>query len=59
MVRMTNNYSDPLIPQYDVYKVSSKKIEQKVPFGGVKVNIFAVQGQEVGSILGFLWVLVL
>ena len=28
------------IPQYDVYKVSSKKNEWKEPFGGIKVDIF-------------------
>jgi hypothetical protein len=33
------------IPQYDVYKVSLKKIEWKVPFGGVKVDMFAPRAQ--------------
>jgi hypothetical protein len=36
------------IPQYDVYKVSLKKNEWKVFFGGVKANIFAPRAQQVG-----------
>jgi hypothetical protein len=41
------------IPQYDVYEVSLKKIEWKVPFGWVKVDIFATWAQQVGWLLGF------
>ncbi len=47
------------IPQYDVYKVLLKKNEWKVPFGGVKVDIFAPRAQQVGLVLGFWWFLVL
>ncbi len=36
------------IPEYDVYKVSLKKNEWKVPFEGVKVDIFGPQAQQVG-----------
>jgi len=41
------------ISQYDVYKVSLKTNEWKVPFGGVKMDIFGPQAQQVGLILGF------
>jgi hypothetical protein len=41
------------IPQYDEYKVLLKKNEWKVPFGGVKVDIFAPGAQQVGLVLGF------
>ena len=42
------------IPQYDISKVSLKKIEWKVPFGCVKVDIFVS-----GSISGLsCWILV-
>jgi hypothetical protein len=47
------------IPQYDVYKVSLKQNEWKVPFGGVKVDMFAPHAQQVGLVIGFWWVLVL
>ena len=47
------------IPQYDVYKVLLKKNEWKVPFGGVKVDIFGPQAQQVGLVIGFWWFLVL
>ncbi len=47
------------IPQYDLYNVLSKKNDWKVPFGWVKVDIFAFQSQLVGLALVFLWVLVL
>ena len=47
------------IPQYDVYKVSLKKNEWKKPFGGVKVDIFGPQAQQVGLVFGFWWFLVL
>ncbi len=41
------------LPQYDVYKVSLKKNERKVPFGGVKVDIFGPQAQQMVWLLGF------
>ncbi len=41
------------IPQYDVYKVLLKKNEWKVHFGGVKVEIFGPQAQQVGLAAGF------
>jgi hypothetical protein len=47
------------IPQYNVYKVSLKKNEWKVPFGGVKVDILVPQDQQVGLVGGFWWFLVL
>ncbi len=47
------------IPQYDVYKVLLNKNEWKVNFGGVKVDIFGPQAQQVGSVFGFWWFLVL
>ena len=47
------------IPQYDVHNVSLKKNEWKVPFGGVKVDIFALRAQQVCLVLGFWWFLVL
>jgi hypothetical protein len=47
------------IPQYDVYKVLLNKNEWKVPFGGVKVDIFGPQAQQVGLVIGFCWFLVL
>jgi hypothetical protein len=47
------------IPQYDVYIVLLKTIEWKVPFGGVKVDIFAPQPQQVVFFFGFWWFLVL
>jgi hypothetical protein len=46
-------------PQYDVYKVLLKKNEWKVPFGGVKVDIFGPQAQQVGLAVDFWWFLVL
>ena len=39
------------IPQYDMSKVSLKKIEWKVPFGCVKVDIFWF-GLQFGFIVG-------
>ncbi len=49
------------IPQYDVYKVSLIINEWKVPFGGVKSDIFGPQAeaQQVGLNIGFWWFLVL
>jgi hypothetical protein len=47
------------IPQYDVYKVSLKKNEWKVPFGGVKIDIFGPRAEQVGLVIGFWWFLVL
>jgi hypothetical protein len=47
------------IPQYDVYNVLLKKNEWKVPFGGVKVDIFAPGAQQVGLVIGFWWFLML
>ncbi len=47
------------IPLYDVYKSLSKNNEWKVPFGGVKVDIFAPRAQQVGLVLGVWWFLVL
>ncbi len=47
------------IPQYDVCKVSLKKNEWKICFGGVKVDIFGPQAQQVGLALGFWWFLML
>jgi hypothetical protein len=41
------------IPQYDVYKVLLKTNEWKVPFGGVKIDIFAPRAQQVGLFLFF------
>jgi hypothetical protein len=41
------------ISQYDEYKVLLKKNEWKVPFGGVKVDIFAPWAQQVGLVLVF------
>ncbi len=41
------------VPQNDVCKVSLKKIESKVPFEGVKVNIFALWAQQVSLVGGF------
>jgi hypothetical protein len=46
------------IPQYDVYKVLLKTHEWKVPFGGVKVDMFGPHAQQVGF-YGFWWFLVL
>ena len=42
------------IPQYDIYKVSLKKIVWKVPFGCVKVDIFAGPGSKSGLTSGIL-----
>jgi hypothetical protein len=47
------------IPQYDVYKFSLKKVEWKISFGGVKVDIFAPRAQQVGLVFGFWWFSVL
>jgi hypothetical protein len=47
------------IPQYDVYKVSLKKNDWKVPVRGVKVDIFGPRAQQVGLDVGFWWFLVL
>ncbi len=47
------------IPQYDVHNFFLKTIEWKVPFGGVKVNIFAFRAQQVGLVDGFWWFSVL
>ncbi len=49
----------PTIPQYDVYKVLLKKIEWKVTFGGVKVDMFAPRAHKVGLVVDFWWVSVL
>ncbi len=43
------------IPQYDVYEVSLKKNEWEVPFGGIKVDIFAPKAQQVGLVIAFSW----
>jgi hypothetical protein len=47
------------VSQYDVYKVLLKKNEWKVPFGGVKVDIFGPQAQPMGLVVGFWCFLVL
>jgi hypothetical protein len=36
-----------------------EKNELEVPFGGVKVDIFGPQAQQVGLVFGFWWFLVL
>ncbi len=51
-------YPDPLI-YTPICKVLLKKNEWKVPFGGVKVDIFGPQAQQVGLVVGFWWFLVL
>ncbi len=43
------------IPQFDVYNVWLKKNEWKVPFGGVKVDIFPPWAQLVGLNICFWW----